>query len=167
MYLVLDYLMENGHTLQNTRGICSWKGGSLLWILWPERLTRLRKQVAKFTTLTSLSGRNFVWKFCFHVMKFNHSVNFLAIKTFSEWVTCQETDPYVWGQPQYSRGSSQQLLWTWAQVHHEFTETAAYQLAWVTAFTFSPLIPGKVGCLCVPCLPIVNIPSDILQNSGE
>lgn len=148
-------------------GICSWKGESFLRMLWPKRLTKLREWVTKLEFTTSLSGRNFVWKFWFHLMKLNHSVNFWTIKLFSEWVTHQETDPYVWCQPQCSWGSSQQLLWTWALLCCEFTERAAYQLAWTTAFTFLPLTPGKHGCLCILCLPIVNIPSNILQNSRE
>lgn len=139
------------------------KVGSLLWMLWPERLTKLGK--LELTTLPSLSGRNFVWK--------KILVSLSEVQSFSQLlgnctrVTHQEPDPCVWGQPQWSCGISQQLLWTWAPLCCEFTETAAYQLAWVTASTFLLQMPEKVGCWCILCLPIVNIPSDILQNKGE
>lgn len=48
-----DHSVENGHALQNIRGICSWVGLSSLWMLCPERLTKLGKRGAKlgFTTL--------------------------------------------------------------------------------------------------------------------
>lgn len=49
-YWESDYLVENGHTLQNTSSICTWICWSALQMLCPEGRTKLRKWVTKLAS---------------------------------------------------------------------------------------------------------------------